>query len=216
MELITLPPEVITYITYFITIKDIYRLRQCNMLLYNIIDLDKIIKNRTAFISELISISGRHREYYKLENTIHGLLTVFNNNDTIYETHNYVNGNIHGKSIQYYQYPDQVCYTFTYYKGTKQGPAIVYHQTGIPKIISNYFKGELHGTLIGYYNNNNMEIRCEYVNGKTHGERCEYYINGNPKSLYTYVNNVKHGPYIIWSKFGNILYSGICNYNIKK
>lgn len=111
-----------------------------------------------------------------------GVAKIFNPDQTVKMTLEYVKGELHGKVKEFY--PNGAIHKETFYEhGLKEGDENTYSENGSLIGQNHYKQGELDGYCYSKNDLGKLTFEAQYQNGKKHGKFNKYYDNGEPKVI---------------------------------
>ncbi len=143
---------------------------------------------------KVINKEDQREEYYVNDEGLkHGEYKLYDDN-CLFITANYINGELNGERISYEPNGD-ISIKMNFKNGKKNGEYISY--IDYPEIdkICNYIDDVLHGPFLQYSYKNILIKDFNYNYGKLHGECKEYNFDGSNRTIINYDNDKINGEY---------------------
>jgi antitoxin component YwqK of YwqJK toxin-antitoxin module len=118
----------------------------------------------------------------------HGMTKIYENDDVLTKTMQFVDGLQQGLTTYYYKWTDEIQYTQYWFRGKKNGLETWYRSDGVVSRTSMYVNNKKHGLEISY--GANIINWREWFNDSRHGKEIEWYPNGGRKREITWHHNV--------------------------
>lgn len=115
---------------------------------------------------------------------------------------------LHGELTIYYEDGNTIFEKSNYIEGQLSGLRILYYDNGQPEIKENYLEDLLQDTLYIYYPSGELKQKEPYIKGVITGVLTAYYENGMLKEKVHYKNNVENGSFVEYFPNGNLQWQG--------
>jgi len=156
---------------------------------------------------------GNKTESYQInkDSLRHGLTQKFYPSGMLFETSNYVNGDLEGERLIYYE-SGQIEIKENYCGGTFCDSLVTYYENGQKRFVGIYTKGVMNGIVKGFYKTGELKEEVTFEENIEQGPFKEFHKNGNIKWSGTYLNGPNEfGELIEYDDEGIIIKKMLCD-----
>ena len=115
---------------------------------------------------------------------------------------------VQGTLLSYYDNGQDIFEKASYVDGQLEGKRILYFENGQPEIIEHYTSDILSDTLYLFYLSGALKMTSYYKNGIHTGINTVYYESGSIKEEVRFHNNEEQGPFIEYHPNGQVHWTG--------
>lgn len=155
---------------------------------------------------------------YAMKDSIkHGKYTAFHPDGSVFEESTYVDGEVHGVRIMYYEGNKKTKVLETYEHGEMEGLFEEYHLNGQVAFSGIFTDGAMEGIFKKYSETGQIIEEVTFVDSDENGPFKEYHLNGQLAAEGGYINgDNEHGPLKLYDENGELIKEMNCDRGICK
>lgn len=115
----------------------------------------------------------------------------------------YIKGSVED-TVCWYDYFGMISDKVSFNNTLREGQAITYHLSGIPREIYNYKAGELTGEYLSFFSTGDTSFVHHYAGDQLNGSARDYYMNGQLYYTGNYKEGLQDGPWVEYYSNGRL------------